>query len=273
MEAFSMYESHAHTRRFSPDATQTLDELIGAAKAAGLAGVTATEHMDPDLDQGLMVFDVDAYFSAMEDARACLPPGLRLLNGIELGYLPHLVARYESMVRERPFDLVIGSVHAIDGDDIYFRRGVFGRGRDFAYGAYLDLIIDMVRSGDWFDVVGHYDYVTRVSGYPSPRFLYREQPERFDTLFRCMIGGGKSLEINARTVRYLERIGEKDTMPDPGIFQRYRDLGGEHVTLGSDAHAPDEVGQDFDRMRSYLKALGFDRATVFESRKPVSVFL
>jgi len=268
-----MYESHAHTRRFSPDAAQSIEELVNAAIAAGLDGIAVTEHMDPDLDMGLMVFDIDDYFSVMDSARAAMAPGFRLLNGIEAGYLPHLVKRYKDLVRDRPFDLVIGSVHAINGDDIYFRREVFDQGRDFAYGAYLDLLIEMVQSGDWFDVVGHFDYVTRLSGYTAPRLLYDEQPERFDRLFRLMIDSGKSLELNARTVRFLERLGEKDPLPDARIFQRYREMGGDKVTLGSDAHASDEVGLYFDRMRSFLKPLGFERLTVFVERKPIPVFL
>jgi histidinol-phosphatase (PHP family) len=268
-----MYESHAHTRRFSPDAAQTLEELIRASIDAGLDGVTVTEHMDPDLDLGLMVFDVDEYFSVMHDALTSLPPGFRLLCGIEAGYLPHLVLRYADMTKTRPFDLVIGSVHAINGDDIYFRREIFRQGRSIAYGAYLDLLIDMVLSGGWFDVVGHYDYVTRVSGYDSPRLMYSEQPERFDRLFRLMIERGKALELNARTIRFLERNGEKDPMPDRQVLERYRELGGRMVTLGSDAHAPDEVGLYFERMRVYLGSLGFDRVTVFDKRKPVSIRL
>jgi histidinol phosphatase-like PHP family hydrolase len=62
-----MYETHAHTRRFSPDAVQSLEQLIEAARSAGFHGTTATEHMDPDLDKGLMVFDVVEYFRAMDD--------------------------------------------------------------------------------------------------------------------------------------------------------------------------------------------------------------
>ncbi|MBP7402152.1 MAG: histidinol-phosphatase HisJ family protein [Clostridia bacterium] len=266
-----MYETHAHTRPFSPDAKQNLEDLVAASRSIGLEGLVVTEHMDPDLDKGLMVFDVAAYIQAMDAARSTLPSGFRLLNGIEAGYQPHLAERYRTMSGEFPFDHVIGSVHALDGEDIYFVQDVFGRGRDAVYGAYLDQLCDMAADGDWFDVVGHYDYVTRFSGYPDPRLTYREQSERFDRLFRLMIGNGKSLELNARSIRAMERIGVPDPMPDPDVFRRYRELGGELVTIGSDAHAPDEVALYAGRIRDYLASVGFARTFVFIDRKPVPV--
>ena len=222
-----MYECHAHTRRFSPDSVQSLEQLVEAARAAGYAGAAATEHMDPDLDKGLLVFDVDEYFRAMDEARLTLPPDFCLLNGMEAGYLPHLVKRFEKLAAAYPFDHIIGSVHALDGDDIYFVREVYKRGREAAYGSYLDQLADMVQSGAWFDVVGHYDYVTRFSGYSLPQLTYAEQPDRFDRLFNNIVETGKSLELNARSIRAMERLGYSDPMPDPQIFRRYRELGGE----------------------------------------------
>ena len=264
-----MFETHAHTRRFSPDAVQSLGELIASASALGLAGTVATEHMDPDLGQGEMWFDLDDYFSVMESARSSLPAGFRLLNGIEAGYQTHLADRYRNMADTRPFDHVIGSVHALRGDDIYFVQDVFREGREAAYGAYLDALIEMASSGRWFDVLGHYDYVTRFSGYAQPRLTYREQPDRFDRLFRQIIANGQALELNARSIRAMERIGAPDPMPDPDVFLRYRELGGELVAVGSDAHAPDEVGLYRERIRDYLLHVGFLRSFVYIDRSPV----
>ncbi len=268
-----MFETHAHTRRFSPDAVQSLDELISSANALGFAGVVATEHMDPDLGKGEMLFDLDDYFTAMTSARSSLPAGFRLLNGIEAGYQAHLADRYRNMTAERSFDHVIGSVHALRGDDIYFVQDVFREGREVAYGAYLDALIEMASGGRWFDVLGHYDYVTRFSGYTQPRLTYREQPDRFDCLFRQIIANGQALELNARSIRAMERLGVPDPMPDPDIFLRYRELGGELVAIGSDAHAPNEVGLYRARIRDYLLGVGFLRTFVYIDRAPVGCLL
>jgi histidinol-phosphatase (PHP family) len=119
-----MFETQAHTRPFSPDALQSLDELVASASAVGFAGTVATEHMDPDLGQGEMWFDLDDFFAAMTSARSALPDGFRLLNGIEAGYQSHLADRYRDMTATHPFDHVIGSVHALRGDDIYFVQDV-----------------------------------------------------------------------------------------------------------------------------------------------------
>ena len=194
-----------------------------------------------------------------------------LLNGIEAGYQSHLADRYRDMTATHPFDHVIGSVHALRGDDIYFVQDVFLEGRETAYGAYLDALIEMASSGRWFDVLGHYDYVARFSGYAEPLLTYREQPDRFDRLFRQIIANGQALELNARSIRAMERVGLRDPMPDPDIFLRYRELGGDLIAVGSDAHATNEVGLYRSRIRDYLLGLGFRRTFVYIDRSPVDI--
>ncbi len=263
-----MFETHAHTRQFSPDAEQSLDELVQAARAAHFLGVVVTEHMDPELGQGSMVFDLNDYFSVMQSARARIHDHFKLLNGVEAGYQPHLRLRLKQMVESWPFDHVIGSVHALEGDDIYFVRDVFCGGREKAYASYLEALIGMAEQGRWFDVLGHYDYVARFSGYDQPKLLYREQPERFDRLFRLLITNGQSLELNAGSIRAMERLGSTDPMPDPEILRRYLELGGECVTIGSDAHTTREVGLYHRRIQDYLLSLGYRYSCVFIERKP-----
>ncbi len=263
-----MFETHAHTHLFSPDAEQSLEELIAAARMAGFSGVVVTEHMDPDLGQEAMVFSLHDYFAAMRAARARMHDNFKLLYGIEAGFQPHLRAHFCQMVQSWPFDHVIGSVHALSGDDIYFVRDVFRMGREKSYAAYLDALIEMAASGRWFDVLGHYDYVTRFSGYEQPQLTYREQADRFDRLFQLIIANGQSLELNAGSIHAMEQLGAADPMPDPAIFRRYLELGGEFVTIGSDAHTTQDVGLYHQRMQDYLAALGFRHSYVFIDRKP-----
>ena len=56
--------------------------------------------------------------------------------------------------------------------------------------------------------------------------------------------------------------------PTEGIIARYRKLGGELVTIGADAHAPEHVAYDFQKVSDILKSAGFSYYTVFSDRKP-----
>ena len=82
----------------------------------------------------------------------------------------------------------------------------------------------------------------------------------------CMldIQKGKGIELNTAGFKY----GLGHPNPTESILKRYRELGGEIITIGADAHAPEHVAYDFDKVPAILKAAGFRYYTVFELRKP-----
>ena len=61
--------------------------------------------------------------------------------------------------------------------------------------------------------------------------------------------------------------GLSQTNPCPEIVKRYRELGGEIITIGSDAHTAVNVGGHFDAARDILLSSGFKYYTVFTDRK------
>ena len=75
---------------------------------------------------------------------------------------------------------------------------------------------------------------------------------------------GKGIEVNTAGLKY----GMNDPNPHHDIIKRYLELGGEIITIGSDAHAPEKIGYDFDRAAQVLKECGFEYYTVFKERKP-----
>ena len=83
--------------------------------------------------------------------------------------------------------------------------------------------------------------------------------EILDTLVRK----GKGLEINTSG---LDRIG--DFFPGREYLRRFRELGGEIVTVGSDAHTLNRVGRQIPEALDVLKEI-FGYVCTFEGRKPV----
>ena len=80
---------------------------------------------------------------------------------------------------------------------------------------------------------------------------------------RIVIAKGKGMEINTSGV---DRAG--DFLPSAAFLKRYKELGGEIVTLGSDAHAPDRVGQYASEAMAILKDI-FGYVCTFADRKPI----
>lgn len=128
----------------------------------------------------------------------------------------------------------------------------------------------MAESGLDFDVLGHFDYVIRYSGYTDPRMYYQDHAELFDRLFKVIIARGISLEINTRT-RYRQiKSDEQDWgMTDLAIFARYYELGGRMITIATDAHAEEELYCLISETIRKLKEIGFTQGTYFKARQPI----
>ncbi|MDI9497898.1 MAG: histidinol-phosphatase HisJ family protein [Bacillota bacterium] len=286
-----IYDNHSHTREFSPDGSQSFDELIADVEAAGLAGFMITEHYDKDMIDGIphpgiseygapaaageWVFPFAAARERTEAAREALVARgseLEILHGIEIGWLPYQnPGLWDWMAGNgQGFDGIIVAVHCVDGRDIYYDRRSYEDGRAAAYGRYLDHAIDLLRADLDFDILGHFDYVMRYAHYEDARLLYEEQAGKLDEIFRLLIAQGKSLEFNTRTrYRLLDAGGVDIGLPDGAILRRYLELGGERVSLGSDCHEAGNAGRFFPDMIEWLRANGLRYLTHFRKREAV----
>lgn len=286
-------DSHTHTCHFSLDGIQTLDELVSDALSRELRGVIVTEHYDKDLighavqagispvgslpQRDEWVFNIQAYFNLLEEKRRQIQsgaPAFQLLSGIEIGYLPYMTDALDQMIAGYPFDCVILSAHTLDYRDLYDYDALYEQPKQMLYTRYLETLIEMVGCQRQFDVLGHFDYIARKAHYPDNRMLYREMPDHFDELFRRLIQTGRSLELNTRSRYRAAAAGEADIgLPDPDILRRYHELGGELLTLSSDAHATGECGRLFDETADYLLSLGVRFITTFIGRQPMMLQL
>lgn len=289
MQKPAFIDIHNHCREFSPDASQPLSERILEAKAQGLAGIVMTDHFDKDLYEfrhgiempatgplpkpGEWIFFVPDYMKRMREEQDKLREAgdpFKLLIGIELGYAPPLGKLFRDMMAIYEMDSIIASMHSMEYQDVYeYKDTLYARDKKEVYELYINYMADMLEDMEYANILGHFDYISRYSSYHPKKMFYRELADSFDRLFRVMIRNGVSLELNIGSQRAKECSGEPMGLPDPDILRRYRELGGELVSLGSDSHHQGYVGRDFDKTAAYLASLGFRYITHFEKRKAV----
>lgn len=263
-------DCHMHTE-FSTDSEAPVRAMAEAALARGLEEICITDHYDkdyppvPDVEGTAFLFDPGRYFPALADVRGEYAGKLAVRTGIEIGLQPHLGEFYSEFISKYPFDFVIGSVHLINGMDPYYGEVFEGRTDREVYRETFRLTLENLEAVKDFDVLGHIDYVVRYGRKKAEEYSYADFADEIDAVLRKVIEMGKGIELNTGGFKY----GLGFCNPHPDIIRRYRELGGEIITVGADAHCPEHVAYDFDRAEKILKDCGFRYYTVFESRKPV----
>lgn len=267
------YDFHLHSD-FSGDSDTPPRLQVEKALELGLSGMCFTEHHDPDYppDEGIdFSIDFEQYFEEMQKLRRQYAGRLQIGIGMEFGIQPHLAGVLAELTNGWPFDFVIASQHILDGKDPYYPSYFEGRTEEECYAKFLraqyDTLISMPLSG--FDTLGHMDYIVRYGPNRNLFYSYERYADVIDPLLRFLIDNGKCLEVNTGGLKY--GLGEPNPCTD--VLRRYRELGGELITIGSDAHEPRHLCYDFDRAEAILTKLGYKSYTVFKQRCPYQVKL
>ena len=114
------------------------------------------------------------------------------------------------------------------------------------------------------DTFGHLDYVVRYGKTKNKLYSYAKYADEIDAILKCIIEKGIALEVNTAGYKTLNF-----TNPHPDIIRRYRQLGGEMITIGSDGHVPEYLGYRFEGLKTLLQACGFEYYTIFKQRKAI----
>ena len=256
---------HLHTS-FSGDCHITPSVQIEKAISLGMDRICITDHHDYDVVSDCdFTLDIPAYFPAMENLRTCYEGRIQLEIGVELGLQNHISDYLQTVSKQYPFDFIIGSNHFIDGLDPYFPLFYDGRSEREAYERFFQVSFMRVQALDCFDVLGHLDYVVRYGPNKNQEYVVTDYLEYIDPILKTLIEKGKGLECNTGGFR----CGLGHPNPCEGILRRYRQLGGEILTIGSDAHQPEHVGIRFNHAADLLKDCGFRYYTVFHQRTPL----
>lgn len=256
---------HNHTV-FSADSNASPEAMLEKAVSLGLSCLCMTDHMDldfpdPELD---FTFSVPDYFRKHDELRKRFHGRITLLTGIELGLQAGLKDRLSALLSDWDFDFVIGSSHLVDRMDPY--NPLFWNGRDEAAAIlrYFETILENIAEFDDIDVYGHIDYIVRYAPSKAKNYSYRKYQEILDEILKTLISKNIGLELNTAGFKY----GLGFPNPHTDILKRYRELGGEIITVGSDGHCPEHLAYAFEKVPELLESCGFSYYTVFEKRKP-----
>lgn len=265
-KALLFSDCHMHTS-FSGDSETPPEEMIKKAIDLGLPHICITDHEDHEYvyDGVEFTFDTKEYFRILQGLREKYKSKISIGIGVEIGLEPQWGTYYDDYVKSQSFDFVIGSVHLIAGEDPYDRT-IFKdkRDEDVYRQTFIETLKDIQVTHE-FDVLGHMDYVVRYGGFREKDYSYKKFADEIDEILKFLIHHGKGLELNTAGFKY----GLSFAHPLPEILKRYRELGGEIITIGADAHKPEHIAYDFSKVKEILTNCGFKYYTEFLERKPV----
>ena len=259
-------DTHLHTD-LSPDADVPIDAYAGLARQRGLAEIAITDHLD--FEPGAPAFAFAGYERRRRQVREAAErwagePAIRF--GVEITYQ----AVHEAAIREHlaahAYDYVIGSVHIMRGDPLASPASAAawcaGKTHRQVSVPYFEEVAAAIRSG-LFDTIGHLDFVKRYLVEHLGPFEFGQHADIYELLLVALGESGAALEVNSSGLRQQAA----ETYPSPAAVARFRELGGERVTAGSDAHRLDAFGSGLADAYRVIGAAGF-RALAFRRGGP-----
>ena len=253
---------HIHSE-FSCDNKASMAAACEAAIERGMREIGFTDHVDHGPEDPPGYFRPVEYLAELARCRAHYGDRLTIRTGVEIGE-PHIfVEETQALLAMGEFDYVIGSAHYADGMQCGWKADFFEQPLRQAYEAYFRQVDKLAAKGD-FDILGHIDLVKRDACKFSKPY---DGPEPYADLIRSalrsIVERGKGIEINTSPLYK----GLAEPCPAMDILRWYREMGGEILTFGSDAHAPDRVGAHFDTALEMAREAGFTRLARFERRQ------
>ena len=262
-------DTHMHSS-FSGDSDAPLEDMIKQAIKLGLKEICFTEHMDYDFiylenePDDYFILDTAAYREKLFELKESYSDRIRVNFGVELGMQDHLHEKNREYAESYPFDFIIASSHLAHRLDPYLPHFWEGRAEKDAWHDYFLQIYEVVSSYNSFDVYGHLDYALRYGPTKNTQFVFDEYKEDIDKILKQIIYMGKGIEANTSGYHY----GMGGPHPCREILTRYKELGGEILTVGSDAHKPEDMAWHFKEAEKLLKDIGFKQLCIFHGHKP-----
>lgn len=257
-----MFDYHMHSKVSFDGKSDALDMAL-AAKERGLKEICFTDHIDREInvEKEIMVFDQRVYRDTYENLEV---PGLKIRRGVEYGIKIGCADQAREDLKRYDYDFVLGSVHFVKELDVYMEPYWEGKNLQEAYREFMEETLACVREHDNFDVLGHLTFICKGRGNPSKELLhYKDYREIVDEILRELVRKGKGMEINTSG---MDRCG--GFLPTAEFFRRFKELGGEIVTIGSDSHNTERVGQYAGEACEIMKEI-FGYVCTFEKRQPI----
>lgn len=264
-----LFDQHSHCR-CSPDSAAPARSMAEGAREHGMNLICFTDHVEMDNGHTGLVEPTwpGQWPAAVEEMTALMadpPAGIQIRWGMELGSPNHAPDVAATAASAPELDLVLGSLHNLRRtEDFYYIRYTSEEQcleLDRRYLRELREVAEM----DCFDVMAHIGYTSRYMNRQGFRTeitvdLFREE---LTDILRTLITGGRGIEVNVSGLRQGHH-----TYPSVDILRLYRELGGEIITVGSDAHTPADAGVGVREGYELLQSLGYSHVARFTKRNP-----
>lgn len=255
---------HLHTCH-SMDCEMPLDALCEAAIQANLDEICITDHTEfghPDSASDTPP-NPQAWLKDIAAAQVKYAP-LTIRIGMEIGDNPRCRDRIKAWHAALPLDFRLLSLHLIDNEDPYFPHFFEEKEQNAFYRRYVESKLESIVAWDAseYDAMAHLGYCAKFAPYPAAQRPLRlhHAPEAFDAIFTKLAQDGKALEINTSGMRVMGEF-----IPDREILTRFQQMGGEFVTIGSDAHRPEHVGNWHDEACILAKECGLRYKMIYRA--------
>ena len=262
------YDYHIHTSN-SFDSQASINDIALQAINIGLIEIAITDHIDFSYPNKEIIspLGLKAGIEIINTARQKYNGKLNILCGMELSLRNDIIKEANNLVNNNELDFIIGSTHDINGIDFSSTTHYTNVPKKQAYARYFENMLTTISQIKTYDVLGHLDYVQRYGKYEDKSLNYEEYKEIIDKILLVLIQNGKGIEINTSGYRYNCGVPH----PCKEIVQRYNSLGGEIITIGSDAHVPYHLANNFKEVYDMLNSLGIKYISRFSNRKPQQV--
>lgn len=265
---------HTHTK-FSFDGTpeSTPDTLCRRALEIGLTDLAITDHCDinGEVEKLYPIYDSDAAYSAVMEAKEKYRGCVNLVYGLELGNATQYPDEARAVLERHPYEFVIGSLHNLkDVPDFSCLNyeNMNDAVIDSLFSRNIEELIEMTSFDGGtrqFTTIGHITYMHRYVALAQKKINFKPHYERIADLYKNIIKRDIALEINVSTL--WKGLGI--SMPTLELLKLYRDVGGKLVTIGSDAHSPENLGKSIRQGHALLNAAGFHEIMLIRNGEKV----
>ena len=270
-----IHETHCHSI-YSGDVNKqkgaSIDQIYERACELGLGSLAVTDHLEIHQMMGRIFppLDNDGIKHDIEEAKQKYAGKVEVVYGVELAQPCHDFEKTDRILSKYKYDFIIGSVHCVRGfpdySDMEYDK-VSDKILYHAWELYLSEMKELVEFGN-FDTLAHITYPYRYyhrNGREGVIKVFENGREMFEPILKRIIEKGICLEVNTSGIRQHDGT----TFPQTDLIKFYRELGGENVTVGSDAHYACDIASDIKDTYELLKEIGFTHVCTFRERKPV----
>ncbi|MBQ3149616.1 MAG: histidinol-phosphatase HisJ family protein [Clostridia bacterium] len=261
---------HTHTDN-SFDGNHSTMFLCEQAVLAGLRGIAFTDHVEIDAYEkdNYEKRAFQSYFEIVKARNAFLGK-LLVFAGVELAQPTYDTETAEKLMNTLQYDFVIGSIHNLRGRQDFYFMDLTDTTDEEIRSMLTEYFEEELLLAQWgkTDTLAHLTYPLRyICGDYGHHVDIRDYSDIITKILKAVINSGISLEINTSGLR--QKIAS--TLPNEEIIAQYRALGGELITVGSDAHFAEHLGLGLDEGLSMLQRCGFKKITFYQKREPIQI--